>query len=396
MSSASSLSPVSSFERASSELKCSRAKTEYAVTLVSSGNAIEMAGANASTVAKLPFHSFIWLSALFETIAPGQGAWQLTMVVSDAMTGGLALCLPLALRREHGLVVASFPDFGVSDYGGPMIGPAAPTDSEGGNRLWRNIRAALKGADLIRLEKMPREIGGRTNPLALADACMPSPHHGHFVTITGTVEEFLRSRGKKFRKEVERCFRHLHEAEDVAFRRAETSEAIETAYAKLEAQQSTKQHAVGSTYVLDDPCYSAFYRQVISEGSPGKSAHLFTLSANGETVATLFGVSEGSTFTLLRISNAGERWKHISPGRLIVVEAMRYFVKRGVRTFDMGIGDYAFKRGFGADDQPLYDLVAARTIKAIVPVAMLRLKAKVRQGPKLSGLIRRLRGHKAP
>ena len=71
---------------------------------------------------------------------------------------------------------------------------------------------------------------------------------------------------------------------------------------------------------------------------------------------------------------------------------MRHFAGQGVRTFDMGIGDYAFKRGFGAQTQPLFDLVVPLTLKALPAAALFRAKGALRRNPRFKALADRLRG----
>jgi CelD/BcsL family acetyltransferase involved in cellulose biosynthesis len=61
----------------------------------------------------------------------------------------------------------------------------------------------------------------------------------------------------------------------------------------------------------------------------------------------------------LRISNAGERWSHCSPSRLVIERTMAALHKDGVRQFDLSIGNYAFKRRFGAVQFPLTDVSIA-------------------------------------
>ncbi len=156
---------------------------------------------------------------------------------------------------------------------------------------------------------------------------------------------------------------------------------IARSYEALETQQGRRRQAAGGAYVLDRPAFSHFYEHVLREGVPEGSAHIFTLEAGGEIVAVLLGLTHNRAFTLLRISNGGERWHHLSPGRLIVVEAMRYFLARGVTTFDMGIGDYAFKRGFGIEPEPLADLVAGLTLRGKAVAAIHRAKTRLRQSP---------------
>jgi CelD/BcsL family acetyltransferase involved in cellulose biosynthesis len=159
----------------------------------------------------------------------------------------------------------------------------------------------------------------------------------------------------------------------------------------LEEQQASRHAEIGSDYVLDKPQFRAFYERVVMDGSECDLGYIFTLEAGGEIIATLFGIEYGGTFTLLRISNGGKRWSSLSPGRLVIVEAMKYFVARGIRRFDMGIGDYSFKRGFGAREIPLYDLIVARDLAALPRAAFHRWKGRARQNRHLRAIFHRLK-----
>ena len=145
----------------------------------------------------------------------------------------------------------------------------------------------------------------------------------------------------------------------------------------------------GDAYLLDRPEYDAFYRRLVRDGTRSGFAHLFTLDIAGEHVATLLGVAHAGSFTLLRISTAGDAWRHLSPGRLVVLEAMRYFLIRGLRAFDLGIGAYAFKEGLGAEAAPLVDLTLPLTWRACPAALLARAKAKAREHPRLLDLAKR-------
>lgn len=338
------------------------------------------------------FQSGAWLGPLMATLAPAARAEPLCVVVTEAGTDRLALGLPLAVTREAGLSVASIASFGVSDYAASLIGPAAPETPDAAHELWATVTSRLAGVDLVRFTNMPARVAGRPNPLALLAGTSPSRHAAHSVTLDGTVEDFLRARGKKYRKEAERCYRLLDKAGAWRFRRAETETEIAAAYAALSVQQRARRERAGDTYLLDRPEYDAFYQRLACEGAASGFAHLFTLEIEGETVAALFGVTHAGAFTLLRISTAGEAWRQLSPGRLVVLEAMRLLLGRGIRSFDMGIGTYAFKEGLGAEAVPLADLTLALSLKAQPYALLARAKAKARDYPRLLDLAKRLTG----
>ena len=337
------------------------------------------------------FQDARWLGPLLSELAPCRGAEPSLIIATDRESGELSLALPVLTVLARGLRKVTFPDLGVSDYGAPLLGPAAPRDAKGAAMLLAALREAFKGVDVLDLGNMLREIGGRANPLALVRGAAASRHSAHRVYVADTIEAFLRSRGKKFRKEVERCTRLLDKAGPWTLRRAETAAEIGAAYAVLEQQQGVRWQQNGGTYMLAEAAYSSFYARLLHEGAEDGFAHIFTLDCGEEVVAVLLGIERDGVFTLLRISNAGDRWRHVSPGRLIVVEAMRYFIGRGVRTFDMGIGDYAFKDGFGVSAEPLADLVLPCTWKALPYAAHRRVRAWAWRSGFLKSLVRRLR-----
>jgi CelD/BcsL family acetyltransferase involved in cellulose biosynthesis len=68
-------------------------------------------------------------------------------------------------------------------------------------------------------------------------------------------------------------------------------------------------------------------------------------------------------------------------------------VEQGVRRFDMGIGDYPFKRGFGAEEIPLYDLIVASDVAAVPRALFLRIKGRLRKNRHLRAGLQHLKQH---
>jgi CelD/BcsL family acetyltransferase involved in cellulose biosynthesis len=243
---------------------------------------------------------------------------------------------------------------------------------------------------MIRLEKMPAEIAGRPNPLITRAGMAPSRYSGRTVHISGTVDDHLEVLGKKYRKEVERCTRLWEKEGTPRFFRATKPEDIARAFSVLEEQQSERFAALGDKYKFDEPAFRQFYERLVMDGTEVELGYLFALEAGGETIATLFGIQHDGTFTLLRLSYGGSEWSHLSPGRLICVEAMKYFVDRSIRDFDMGLGDHPFKQGFGGNEVPLYDLIVARDLAAVPRATFHRVKGRVRKNQRLRAFFRRL------
>jgi CelD/BcsL family acetyltransferase involved in cellulose biosynthesis len=248
----------------------------FEARLIEGADAVLDAVASASACSEFGvFQTGPWLLAVYGDLAPGHQAWPLAVEVRTASVE-LALFLPLLATREKGLDVLRVPSLWVSDYGGPLVGPAAPADDAGAAALWRPMKCALAGDDLIIVENMPHSIGERSNPLALTEAARPVEHQRNALHIEGSVEDMLRARGKKYRKEAERCARLLAERGTPTFKRAESQEEIAHGYAILQEQQALRRRAAGggtcstnrTTCVSTKPCCARALRMAGRTSSP--------------------------------------------------------------------------------------------------------------------------------
>src|SRR5260370_38289636 len=89
-----------------------------------------------------------------------------------------------------------------------MLTAAAPRDARAARALWRDLKAALRrapgGADLIRLSRMPVELDGRPNPLALLDDAGPGSVNGNALTTGDDFDTYRYALDRTVRKEPER------------------------------------------------------------------------------------------------------------------------------------------------------------------------------------------------
>ncbi len=335
-----------------------------------------------------PFQAEAWLSHWYRRFGARPDVEPLLVHVADP-DGRDVIALPLILRRERSRTI-EFADLGITDYNAPLLGPAAPTDEAGARALWRAIRAKLPPADLIEFTKVVSTIGGRPNPLALALPGQVSNLFGNFVRIDGSYEDWLRSLAKDNRKELGRFWRVFTRDERARFVVAETPDEVETIYASLSAQQSERIAALGLPYLLDQPDYAAFYRDLIRDGLKDGSARLTALTAGDELVAALYGVAHGDHYAMVRISTAGGSWANCSPGRLVIERTMEALHRQGFRNFDFTIGDYGHKRSFEVDHIPLVDIHQAASWRAWPTIGYEGAKAFVKRHPALARLARRV------
>ena len=337
-----------------------------------------------------------WLGAWYGAFAGQPGIEPLVATVRDRATGEIALLLPLIRRRLKRVCVVEFADLELTDYNAPLLGPAAPREPKAAAILWRDLRLALRrlpgGADLIRFKKMPLDLQGGSNPLAMLDGARPCALSGNLVTTGDDFDLYKRSLKRDVRRVLERSWRTFTAYPDAAFKIAgEKAEALRV-LATLDAQQSARMQHLGVNFILDDGACADFYRNLVRGGIGDGYAVLSALTVGEEVVATLLGVRSGPRYVMVRVSNAGDKWSGCSPGRLVIERTMAALHRDGVREFDFSVGEYDYKRRFGVTELPLVDISAALSLRGLPHALRDRAARELRNHPQLTAYLKRVLG----
>ena len=346
-----------------------------------------------------PFQHPQWCEAWYGAFAGADGVEPLIAVVTDAASGEQAALLPLIRRRHKGMRIIEFADLDLTDYNAPILGNAAPRDARAARALWRDLRAALRkmpgGADLIRLRKVPVDLGGPPNPLALLDDAGPCAANGNVVTTGEDYDAWRYTLEKTVRKELERSWRVFTRDPASGFSFVTDHHEALRILSTTEVQQGTRMQSLGLNFILNDETCAAFYRNLVRAGVGSGYALVSALTVGDEVVATLLGIRSGSRYVMVRISNAGDKWSNCSPGRLIIERTMAALHKDGVREFDFSTGNYAYKRRFGVTRLPLVDVSAALGWRGLPHALRYRTARELRRYPRLSAFLKRALGKPA-
>jgi len=343
-----------------------------------------------------PFQHRQWYDAWYGAFAGADGVEPLIAVVTDASTGELAVMLPLIRRRQSNIRIVEFADLDLTDYNAPILGNAAPRDARAARVLWRDLLKALRrmqgGADLIRLRKVPIDLDGRANPLALLGAAGPCSLNGNLVTTDENYDGWRYTLEKTVRKELERSWRVFTRDPAATFKLITDHHEALKILSATEVQQGTRMQSLGLNFVLNDETCAAFYRNLVRDGVGSGYALVSALTVGDEVVATLLGIRSGAHYVMIRISNAGEKWSNCSPGRLIIERTMAALHQDGVREFDFSVGNYAYKRRFGVARLPLVDISAALSWRGLPYALRDRVARELRSYPQLTGFLKRALG----
>jgi CelD/BcsL family acetyltransferase involved in cellulose biosynthesis len=343
-----------------------------------------------------PFQDRRWIGAWYDAFAETGTLEPLIAVVLDAVTSEPIALLPLVRRLQGGVRLVEFADLGLTDYNAPLLARGAPDDSAGAAALGRALVSALRrlpgGADLLRLQKMPSELGGRPNPFASLVRAGSCSLNGNLIDLGDNII-FYRAAIK--RMQLPRSWRVFSRYSGAAFRivtnPAEALALLET----TDAQQDMRMRSLGLEFNLNSGPRANFYRELIAEGIGDGYVVVSALTCDEATVATALGIRRENTFIFLRISNAGERWSHCSPSRLIIERTIDALSAQGVTQFDLSIGNYAFKRRFGATPIPLTDVSLLLGWRGLALLLRDYAAQRLRRYPALSERVRRALGKRA-
>jgi CelD/BcsL family acetyltransferase involved in cellulose biosynthesis len=338
-------------------------------------------GAGQETAFQHPLWFEAWYGAFTE-------ASPLIAIVTDSVTERPVALVPLILRVRHGVRIVEFADLNVTDYNAPMLRVGAALNVAGTRALGQALVAALRdlpgGVDLVRLRKMPE---GELNPLAMLGHAGSCSLNGNIIA---TGDDFEAYRTSIKRMQLPRSWRVFDRNPGAGFRLIESVDEALKIIDVMDAQQQARMQKLGLEFTLNDATHSKFYRDLVRRGLPEGYAVVSALTCDEGVVATVLGIKQGGSFVFLRISNGGKRWRSCSPSRLIIEQTMAALHAQGLRRFDLSIGNYPFKRRFGAVQLRLTDASIALTWRG-APYAWRDFAAQsLRRHPRFANLVSRL------
>jgi CelD/BcsL family acetyltransferase involved in cellulose biosynthesis len=343
--------------------------------------------------AATPFQDHRWLTSWYGAFGDTEGVRPLIAVISDAATSEAAALVPLVLRIQNGIRIVEFADLNLTDYNALLPGPAMPFDAQGMAALGQAFVAGLRtlpgGADLLRMQKMPALLGTKPNPLVALGRLGSSSLNGNAITIGADLDAYLASIKKM---QLPRSWRVFSRYPGASFRLLTDIQDALALLDTIDAQQSARMQSLGLAFDLDQDARATFYRDLVRRGIEDGYVVMSALSCDEATVAAVLGIRQGDCFVFLRISNAGRRWSHCSPSRLIVERTIAALHAQGVRVFDLSIGNYAYKRRFGASCSPLTDVSIALGWRGVPFVMRDRAAQWLRRYPRLADRVGRALG----
>ena len=289
------------------------------------------------------FQSPTWLDRAHANFAQGQAGRQLTVCVRDLHSLALVAIIPLHVSQYFGFRVASFADFGVSDYCAVVAAPADEARLLSDHDLSRAILQALANVDLVVVRKI------RAQDLALFGLLgeavkSPMQFQAHATRLAPSHEVWTATTmDQSQRRSLARKRRKLRAKGKLAVEVLDSPADLHAVLGAIAGLRAANSRRPASWDILATERGARFYKDVVDQGI---EARAYRLLLDDVVLSAGFGVVGDGAFHLL-LTGYNPDYRNYSVGLMIIEDAIRDCFARREQVFDLTIGDQAYKRIFG-------------------------------------------------
>ena len=340
-----------------------------------------------------PYQRFDFLNPWQRRVGQAENAQASIVVAYDGERRPLLL-LPLTLRRQFGIRIASFMGGKHSTFNMPLWDAPFARDATASDIATLIAGFRERGdADLLVLARQPLRWQDQNNPFALlprqpsVNACPVLPMAPGATLLSNSFRRRLR--GKERKLQALPGYRYFVASDD-----GEISDLLNWFFRvkplRMAEQKLPNVFAeAGVEDFIRDTCMAR-----LADGNRVIDIH--ALSCDEEVIALFAGVADGHRFSMMFNTYTRSEHARFSPGLILMRNIIDHYAGCGYRALDLGIGSDDYKRLFCKDDEAIFDsfvpLTARGSAASVAMSAIARAKHRVKQNKTLFGLAQRLRG----
>jgi CelD/BcsL family acetyltransferase involved in cellulose biosynthesis len=342
-----------------------------------------------------PYQRFDFLSPWQRLVGERENFRPFIVIAYDVERRPLLL-LPLALRQEHGVRVASFmggkhATFNMALWDRDFAAAATRTDLD---TLISAIRAQSE-ADVLSFSQQPQRWRDLRNPMALLPHQV-SANDCPLMTMAPDTPPTARI-SNSFRRRLKGKERKLSALPGYRYRVAATDAEIGRlldAFFRIKPLRMAEQKLPD---VFADPGIEDFIRGACLTplAGGGHVINIHALECDDEVIAIFAGVADGHRFSMMFNTYTMSGNSRYSPGLILVRNIVDHYAERGYRAFDLGIGSDDYKRLFCKSDEPIFDSFIPLSLRGTIAAAAMsgvnRAKRLVKHSPALFHVAQKLR-----
>ncbi len=301
------------------------------------------------------YQRFDFMAAWQRHLGSAEGVTPAIVVGFDALNAPLVV-LPFGLHRFGELKIIGFlggkhVNFNLGLWRRDFVTGA---DADVLDRL-----AKAADADALVLRSQPHDWQGIRNPLSLWPH-VKSPSLGHKGQLKRDFEALIAERlSSSTRRKIRKKGEKLSAAGGMTFARADSDADAQRVLDVFFEQKIARMRQIGQTDVFGNPDVQNFIRAAVTRSNGRQPIEIYSLAVGADVIATFAGVCDDERFSAMFNSIEPDRFQTESPGEQSLFQLVRYCCERGLKTFDLGIGEARYKNLFCQDDEPVFDSFVA-------------------------------------
>jgi CelD/BcsL family acetyltransferase involved in cellulose biosynthesis len=347
-----------------------------------------------------PFQAYEWQSAWIRNVGPRRNV-QPAVVIGRDRGGAPLFLLPLAVESGN-VRRLTWLAGELCDYNAPLLATGFPARVRAAEfpSLWHDICRLLQsrpacGFDLVALTKMPATVGSQANPFMTLGTVL-NPSNAYATGLQGTWDAFYQAKRSSGTRRRDRTkLKRLAEFGAIRFVTPQDRPEIDRTLMTLIEQKTRSFARMGVPNIFARPGWREFFLDLATDPRSRDFVHVSRLDVGLHCAAVNLGLTFGDCYYHVLASHDDGDTARFGPGVAHLRELLRYAIERGLHRFDFTIGDERYKREWSDSTQPLYDHVAAATMRGWPVVALMHAaraaKRLVKQNEMLWGVFSRLR-----
>lgn len=229
-----------------------------------------------------------------------------------------------------------------------LLAAAAGRLLAGRRREWRTLTLDHVVADRSWIETLMRSLSG-AHCGRLIEKC--AQQHWLMVDLSDGWEGYLAEKSAKFRGEIRRRQRRMHESHHVGWRETKTTAELRTDLETLFALHALRGSALGGS-TFESPAMRAALSDFAESALRHGWLRLRVLELDGEVAAAnlSFRVGDRSTGYLL---GWDPQWADLGLGSIVMADAVHVAADEGARVFDLSVGHTDIKARYATLTRPV-------------------------------------------
>ncbi len=345
------------------------------------------------------YQSFDWIAAWIETVVPAQNIRPAIVTLREGPD--LAMILPLGIERSGGVRIARHLGGEHANIRMPLTAARwqGAADGAATDRLLRRIAAAIGGVDLFDFDALPAGADGTPRMLAQHKAARPARLHVGTLRLGPDFDRlFAGQRRARKAKKYRWQNNALAPIGGYTLRRAASQAEAEAMFATFRAEKSAWFRRMGIADSFAAPGIEAFFRALIARRFAGGDTTVIDIDAIefGGAIHALLGsgLANGRQSGYF-LAVTDDEWRRISPGELLIHDAVAGACARGTEVLDLGRGDERYKASWLDRTEAHVRLLRPVTLAGYAAAGALHiadtLARRIRHDERLWRLVKRLR-----